>query len=363
MMIKIEALDTLFCKDGKPFSMGEESWADGIFPPPPSVIYGALRSAFFSQNPNEFKNANTTIDPTKNLEINGIYFEFGNDIYFPIPLDVVKKKNNQDDLAFMLNKTESIELSNSPLPNNVLKPSFIDEVETVEDGLINLSTMQSYLQNKIDSNGMPFLKLSELVQSEPKIGIGRENQTRKSSEGKLYRVGMRRLEEMKKFKSQTNKLLILVNFSGLPLCQSGFLKFGAESKIASYKKYKDDDFLNINPMSIQDNEKTIFKLYLLTPAIFEQGWKPNLKDNQILKGLDLELVSASIGKPVYIGGFDMQKKIPKPMRKAVPQGSVYYFRTKKSFPEIFESLSCKSISESDSDKEGYGICLIGGVKW
>ena len=55
MRIKIDAIDTLFFKDGKPFSMGDETWADGIFPPPPSVIYGALRSIYFSEHPEKLQ--------------------------------------------------------------------------------------------------------------------------------------------------------------------------------------------------------------------------------------------------------------------------------------------------------------------
>jgi CRISPR-associated protein Cmr3 len=54
MIIELNPLDTLFFRDGKPFAMGEETWADGIFPPPPSVIYGALRTAWFANNIEEF---------------------------------------------------------------------------------------------------------------------------------------------------------------------------------------------------------------------------------------------------------------------------------------------------------------------
>ena len=48
MIIQIDPLDTLFFRNGKPFTMGEETWADAVFPPYPSVVYGALRSAYFS---------------------------------------------------------------------------------------------------------------------------------------------------------------------------------------------------------------------------------------------------------------------------------------------------------------------------
>ena len=47
-MIKLEPIDTLFFRDGKPFSMGEQSSAHGIFPPYPSTLFGAIRAAVIS---------------------------------------------------------------------------------------------------------------------------------------------------------------------------------------------------------------------------------------------------------------------------------------------------------------------------
>ena len=42
--------DTIFFRDGRPFNMGEDTYAQGIFPPPPSVLYGALRTAYMAAN-------------------------------------------------------------------------------------------------------------------------------------------------------------------------------------------------------------------------------------------------------------------------------------------------------------------------
>lgn len=74
--IEIQALDTLFFRDGKPFDMGDDNWAEGIFPPPPSVIYGALRSAYFAEHPENMALANTDNDPTKEIRINQIFIRY-----------------------------------------------------------------------------------------------------------------------------------------------------------------------------------------------------------------------------------------------------------------------------------------------
>lgn len=357
MKIKIDAIDTLFFKDGKPFSMGDETWADGIFPPPPSVIYGALRTAYFGENPEEFLNANTDDDPTKHLVIKSIYFQIGNDKYFPMPLDYVKKKNQDknDKLVYLMDKMKPIQMNSSGL-NQFLSAGLEEEVESVPEALIAMGSMGRYLKG-IEKTTIYSL-ISDYVQTEPKVGMGRDNKTHTADEGKLYRVGMRRLSEMKTFNKVSNTLSLLVEFEGLTLAQNGFLKLGAEGKAASYKIVDEEkvivDFSN-------NNEKTICKIYLLTPALFKNGWKPDFENNETLRSLELELITACIGKPLSFGGFDMQKKMPKPMRKAVPAGSVYYVVSKtKKLNEIFDQLNGKSVSDFNST-EGFGIAYIGSI--
>ncbi|MEJ5305702.1 MAG: type III-B CRISPR module-associated Cmr3 family protein [Ignavibacteria bacterium] len=362
MKIKIEAIDTLFFKDGKPFSMGEETWADGIFPPPPSVIFGALRSAYFSEHPAEFKLANSENDPTKNLIIKSIYFSLGNDFYFPIPKDCVRIKNKKEKFAQRLQVVDNNVLSNLNSNSRILKLLCMitnEEVESIDDGIIFQSSLKRYLNG--ERNNFPYSRISDFVISEPKVGIGRENLTRSSSEGKLYRLGLKRLSEKKEFGKQMNTFSLIVEFEGLKLSNFGLLRLGAENKPAKYSNIENKyEFFSTDELnSITDKE---FLLYLLTPAFFKYGWKPDFNDHPLLRELEIELVSASIGKPILIGGFDMAKKVPKVMRKAVPSGSIYLLKSKSCrFSEIYNLLNGKSISDFNS-KEGYGICLIGRIK-
>ena len=101
MVIKINPLDTLFFKDGKPFSMGEETWASGLFPPYPGVIYGAIRTAYFGMHPEKLENLDQGNDPTKDLNIHSFHFlshqklangKRTSKIIFHDSLDLVKKK-------------------------------------------------------------------------------------------------------------------------------------------------------------------------------------------------------------------------------------------------------------------------------
>jgi len=78
-------------------------------------------------------------------------------------------------------------------------------------------------------------------------------------------------------------------------------------------------------------------------------------------GLKLRLLTASIGKPLNIGGFDMKERKPKPMYKAVPAGSVYYFEiTEGDIQKVFEIFNQKAISDLYPE-QGFGMAYVGKI--
>lgn len=347
MRIKIKPLDTLFFRDGRPFTMGDDSWANGVFPPYPSVIYGALRSIYFSEHISELKNACSANDPTRNLKIRGIYFIEGNNIYLPLPHDCVQSKNTKKP-AHVLSLSQ-ISINSSCPVKDILRSD--GEVENINDGLISIDSLKIYLQ--CENKTFDFIKISDKVKLEPKVGIGISRITGTADKSKLYTVSMRRLKD----------LALLIDFEGIDIPQSGLMKLGGEGKAASYQV--DDTNVDVPPYNFK-YDKTIFKLYLSTPAIFKNGWLPEWIDEMNLtgeyNGLKIKLHTASIGKPLYIGGFDMKAGKPKPMRKAVPFGSVYYFEIIDGSIEMaFEKFHQKAISDFNPE-QGFGIAYVGGVK-
>lgn len=351
MIIKINALDTLFFRDGKPFTMGEDTWANGVFPPSPSVIYGALRSAYFSHHLNELKKANNEDDPTSHLKIKGFYILADNDVYIPLPNDCVKKKGSKDNFVSVLPMPELKDIRSSCPTQYALKSEGV--VENVDGGLININSFEEYLKCAKGSFSS-ILKVADRVLPEPKIGIGISKETGTSEEGKLYRVDMRRLKDI--------GLLVDFEFEDFVLPEKGMMKLGGEGKAVSYEQFEPVDF-SIDNFNFDGNK---FKLYLSTPAIFKNGWLPAWINEQTLigeyKGLELKLLTVSIGKPVHIGGFDMKTRKPKPMCKAVPAGSVYYFEIKKGdIQKAVEIFNQSAISEFYPE-QGFGIAYVGCAK-
>jgi len=354
MIIKIDAFDTLFFRDGKPFTMGAETWGSGIFPPYPSMIYGALRSAYFSYHINKLLYANTDSDPTKNLKINCICLRDMINILFPAPMDCVKEKGNKENVLVPL-KLEDLKYITNCKTEYILKPETNKEVENLPDAWIDSETLKEYLS--VSQNDIYYKRLSEIVLSEPKIGIGRNNFTKTAEDTMLYRVGLKRLKDAS----------IIVDFEGLDLPNNGIMKVGGEGRPVYYSEMKGSFFINVNFCS-EKLEK--IKLYLATPAIFEKGWLPDGIDENSLQGeingIELKLLTCAIGKKsIYIGGFDIGKKEPKSMKRAIPAGSVYYFKILRNYEsnQIINNLHNVSILKNDNyRKQGFGVTYLGRVE-
>ena len=361
MWIEIEALDTLFFKDGKPFSMGEETWADGIFPPTPSVIYGALRTLYFSQMEQDINMANETGDLTKNLKIKNFFLYTNGEDLFPLPLDLVRIKNQQDKEKELEKRENRYTVYNLKLEPNHLKSSipnldyilaYEKPVENISDGYLPGTELIDYLSGY--QSQFTARRMEHFVTIEAKVGIARNNYTRSSQEGKLYRVGMWRLKNVR----------IIVEFDGLEgIWDSGFLKLGGENKVAKYKIT--NSIVIKSPNSIRKK----FKIYLSTPGLLRNGWLPEWIDARTFEGtypgteIKVKLISVAIGKPIQIGGFDMKERKPKKMLNAVPPGSVYYFEILGNIEsENIKSIKPIQFCEYEERKnEGFGITYIGSV--
>ncbi|WP_027003411.1 type III-B CRISPR module-associated protein Cmr3 [Hugenholtzia roseola] len=366
MTIEIEALDTLFFRDGKPFSMGDDAWANSMFPPLPSVLYGAIRTAYMAQK-------NIAIDDiikeTENLRIKQIAYKVTTlarnsrkhvtYLSYPIPLDLVMEKdfdtlakiNEKEYKSYDVRLTTQVARPYCHLNHLSLQTEKIlsynkeVEVENIEDGILTDTAINNYLKGKINGS-IEATKISDAYKTEAKIGIARQNTTRTADEGKLYRMNMLRPNDVK----------ICIEFTGLDdFAPKGLLRLGAENKLAVYEK-TEIHVLN-TPKELGEN----FKIYLATPAIFTNGYYPTKVFENA--NLQVELTTCAVGKYLNVGGFDMQKREPKPMQKAVPAGSVYYFRLKKgNFQDLVKQLQETGISETEqSQKEGFGIAYIAKI--
>lgn len=360
MKLRIDALDTLFFRDGKPFTSGEDVWANAQFPPLPSVLYGALHSAFLAELIRTWQKTPTT----KTLTIKAMALQSDDHLFFPVPLDAVKEKGQKEPF-----KAKPMKLRTAPKYSSCELAHFFgmdaDEiVESVEHGIMRRDTLEDYLN--CNETEFEYDEFDEYLVSEPKIGIGRDNATRTAQDQMLYCAEMQRLEGKM---GKGRKLSLFIEYEGIRLPKQGILRLGGEGRAAAYAP--SNAHLPAKP-TLTGNR---FKLYLASPAIFENGWRPawlepKKRNSQTVfegtyRNLSLRLVTAIIGKPLFAGGFSVEHGRPKPMQKAVPTGSVYVFelRNGSTLHEAIDAFHGTRIADSSEDQDrGFGLTFVGGVQ-
>ncbi|WP_029522372.1 type III-B CRISPR module-associated protein Cmr3 [Persephonella sp. KM09-Lau-8] len=360
MKILINPFDTLFFRDGKPFSLGEETIANTLSLPYPSTIYGTILSAYISQKnlPLTQETLNKLKDKLKIVQI-ALYDEVTKNLLYPAPYDLVYEKETSYSTLYPLYLNDNL-LSNISLP----KIPIFKEDSTIENfkGFIYQQDFRNYLLN--NSNVINKASINEIINTEYKIGIGINQTTNSVEESKLYRIQLTRLRN-----EENIKIKIFVEFEGLDLNDEGYLKLGGENKIVYYQSLNENIDEGIKAINI-DGNSSVFKLYLLTPAVFKNGYLAewmNSKELQKFKPdwcneeIKLKLLSISTGKYLSIGGFDLKEKRLKPMNRAIPEGTVYYFETTETdFNKIKKCFHFRSISDyKELRKQGFGITLVG----
>jgi len=367
MWIKIKPNDTLFFRTGRPFSMGDDTWADFVFPPYPSTIYGAIRTFFIFEKGSlkefkeeKFKDEIGTTSKKGRLKVIGpfIYNENNSLIYFKPPFDLVKLKNGEKENQLipldLINKPEFFYSDEFPY-DKILVFKGVEQADE-PDGWLDQINLKEYLEGKYD--GIFITKDKEIFEKELKIGIARDRKKFTSREGHLYRIPMLRL------KKDVGFLIKIQGLNSIP--KRGVFQFGGEGKTVSYEVLDKNPVREIEDVGFEliDN---MFKIYLATPAVFNKGWLPSWIDENNLEGekdgIKLKLVACAIGKYLRVGGWDMANNKPKLMYKAIPAGSVYYFKVlngadSKKIKDVFH---LKNISDINPE-EGFGLSLVGVVR-
>lgn len=339
MRVKIDALDTLSFGLGKPSVWGEDTFGAGMFPPYPSVVRGAVRTISLSENGN-FDVANTADDPTMAYKLTAYALLINGEPHFPVPADYVLGNDGKSLMPCELQSNDGLSSLETPYQ---LWVNTDGKIASAEKRYISLESIQSYLKAEIITDS---ILLADYITLESRIGIYKGRETKTVRQGMLYRSPLTRTEN-----ENGEKLSIIAHIDGAEKVD-GIVRFGSKGKIAHVSKYDG----NVSPDGMIDKNEQ-FKIYLATPAIFKDGCLPQLP-------LRAKLLTAAVYGYESAGGFDIKKKRPKPMHRAVRAGSVYYYELAENTQENRDAvlaLHGKSISDYSRD-DGFGICYIGKIK-
>lgn len=340
-MYIVEPIDNFFFRSAVPFeSGGETTTIASRFPPLPSVYAGALRPL---------------TDPVGGkhqlkIGLNGLWLN--DQFHFPLPLDLHLIDQPPKLPAIRPLALTKTPLSSYPLPY-MLHP---DPIPTQKNKAsyhpyLAEDQMSLYLNDPLQVTTMVDINDRYLSQ-EPKLGIAIDPATGTVKDRQLYQLTYIRPH---------SGLKLAVDVQGIATEQP-VLHLGGERKLAQLQLY-DHPYAPL----VQPTDSRYFKLYLATPAIFQNGWLPGWIDPHTLIGffkhkkcsIKVQLISACIGRKIPCGSFGQDpadgRLKPHEMRYAVPAGSVYYFKLlgqHVTFADALKLFHQKCISDY---REGLGF--------
>ncbi len=364
---RIEPIDTLFFRDGRPYNAGEtQNDVKSIFPPSPFTVVGALRAAMarkmdWKGGPWEQRIKNKLGDGRElgNLNFAGPYLMADDELIFPVPRHILARKKNMDEWE----NFNRVRPGNDVIPSdmgNVCFPILEGDHERMKNipGYVTSSDMKKLLWDDALSD-IEIISTDLLWKHEFNVGIQRDANSLTVYDGHLFsRTFIRMREKMENQASHNEEdepeSMGLSIISGVERFDSGLgktLMLGGESKAAFIEEI--DELKLPEP----DHNKDLLKRFvvvLITPAHIEK-----LEINDKVDDLfpdHVKLVSVCADRPEMIGGWDFSKG-PLPLKPYMKAGSVLFFESEEGIdPKKFNGRSI-----GDETEFGFGQVLIG--KW
>lgn len=375
----LKPCDVLLFRDGRPFGAGSEHTARSLFPPLPGTLYGALRSALLAQ-----RGVDLTAFADGNMQDKAVSRELGRpeqtgtmamtgfsilqrregrrpESFLPAPLDLVRFPGDRFALQAPLRPESAAGVFPDRNPGWLL-PCWLptgDHPGKGSPGLIPREAFAAALAGRVDDvREACRTAVAPGTDAEFRTGIARCRTRRTVETGKLYTAEFKRLVQPEDAAAELGFEIVL---AGVDVPETlGWLRIGGDARAAAVERLDRP----IEPdLRLPPNGNRL-KLVLLTPAIFVGGWLPGWIDAATGRGtwhgVDLQLVSLCMGKPVPVGGYDLVENRPKPMQRAVPAGSVWYFEVTGGNPASLAGIP--SISDERA-QEGFGLFATGGFDY
>lgn len=345
----LQPSDVWLFRDGKPFDAGSDHRAQSHFPPLPSVMQGAVRSAYIAQITTFAAYLAGQSPPAVYAAIGkgaGNYgaltlrgpFLVGPDPhsgkstrYYPLPADLIWRGQAYQRVLPAPGLSDQV----SPVSgaaNLHWASDLTDTDKPPTDLWIPEAALTAYAGEKATLPTREQIVTGRwLFAREARVGLQVDSRLRAAQDALLYEA---------EFVRPYAGVGLNVSVGGIDpqvLGAQGVLLLGGERRTGVYSHTD----LGAAPQAAATLTGK-FCLYLLTPTWFDGGWQPQNGDWGSLFSGDtatLRLQAAVVGRPLRAGGIDLAASsrlaaapagerrtiVHKPARLLVPAGSVYYF--------------------------------------
>jgi len=385
--VQIIPHDPLVFRDGRPFSAFPGAKVRGFPYPMPQTLAGAVRGQIgeaLGYRPRE----KSWEALREKVSVHGplLFDRDDKTLFFPAPLDAVYMKGDghTHPRLFRLKPEAPPDgvLWNIPLG---LHPLLGDLPEGKPDPMPNFWRWERYEQ-----------WLHENISSEEEIaphelgivGLPREYRTHVKidpdtftaeesmlfeTEGLVFLAKLSEKETSALSAVRELGMLARVEAETLPLDPlAGFRPLGGERRLAAWVWDKETPSVPKPPAKLVETiqQKKRARIILVTPAYFKHHppYLPPLEDDRTftLAGLKVKLAAAAVGRAITVSGWDLLKNSPKPSRRLVPAGSVYFVEfleepDREAIEQWVKTLWLRPMpGQPEQDRrDGFGLVAIG----
>lgn len=387
-ILEISPLAPLLLRDGRPFAGGgEESRAQSLPLPLPHTLAGFVRTQLGAGRGLRWRNLSDDalrreLQALHNTPIRALPLR-DETFMFPAPLNAVVDRSGQiyRALPAELNEGEGTDAPDglSPLlltdgdgnaPGEAFKP---------DGGYVYWpqEAMQTWLLGGIPER----LEQISGPPTDERTHVAMNSETGTGDEGKLFTVNYRAFEERREGTYHRWTLRVKTSIQGEP-APLGHLG-GERRPVALRDCGNRGQWPNLGTFEgletallNQDNTRLCF--ILTSPALFAGGWKPgwlSLRPQEArahdgaglpagvreLMAGGARLVGAAVGRRVPVSGWNLRENKPKPVRWAVPAGSVYFLEVPHAFDrqKLLDAWLKPLSDDQDDQRDGFGCALWG----
>lgn len=343
--LRLDALDTLFFRDGRPFNAA--SRAESTLPSPQSLT-GALRTWLMRLMDLDFQRFSAHIRDGASfadalgeqgaafraiaeLQVKGPWLaqltETGVEtLFLPVPAALKQIKDGNDTNAWVRSAPLQRALPGWNPPLSGMLPIWTTERRPVEaaSGFVTLDGMKAFLEGRIPKPDQK-RQASELFAFEERTGLQIDARSQAAQEGLIYAIKLLRLAPGIGFYARVNVPDALQSHFQEPAT----LPWGGEGRRVLCQQtelIKQDTKIQapVSPLALR-----VFTTPCLveSPDVLSQ-WRP---------------LAAALLPWQGISGWDLALGGPKPLRWLLPAGSVLYFKSEQAIPRTFCSPEAEQI--------------------
>lgn len=383
LYLSIAPHDPIIARDARPLGPGLRM--KSLDWPYPSVLAGSVRTMLGKINGSDF-NMKEDVEKLKKISVAGPLPLSNGGIYFPAPGDIQVEEKDGNRIAHPVRPAEMGPGEGCNLPDKRLLPALLPD--SVEDEFKPAKMAPFWSAKRMiewlitdDATSFDAPPDSKTVRSTPELlgsfldFPGKEPRTHVKIKHGYGTAENEMFFETTGLDFGAKGIQIAAKVDTGELAWKNSLHpLGGERRLVLWKADKDPGWSCPSEITQACGEKHHLRMVLATPAVFSNGWLPGWIKKDTLegrppdapKGVTLRLVSACISRWKPLSGWSLESgsRGPKPIRRLVPAGSVYFFEVTEGNPaDLVEPLWLRPVSDAmgglDYSRDGFGLALWG----